>query len=187
MEFKIEGYTIDQLEALGKQVQTVDTRRLSVSGDAFYVAQVYTALGLFAPVVSELKKFAPIVEPISDELRMQGKLMGLSDADMDRMRAQDSNVPTYQTILPNEMLPFGIVIPVADGHPRRNALLHLKMVLLAFKATIPKPHVHGATESFDMVLGFRLALKEFLSVEELDSIFNDILFAGNEKGLPHDN
>jgi hypothetical protein len=113
--------------------------------------------------------------------------MGLSDLDMDHMRAEGSDVPTYQTILPNEMLPFGIVIPVADGRPRRNALLHLKLVLLAFKETIPKPHVHGATESFDMILGFRLALKEFLSVEELDSIFDAILFASTEKGISHDN
>lgn len=186
MTFKIEGYTIDQLEALGKEVGIVGGG-VSIEGNARMVGRIFLALGIFGDVVSELKKFAPAVEPISDELRLQGKLMGLSDADMDRMRSQDSEVPTYQTILPNEMLPFGIVIPVADGHPRRNALLHLKMVLLAFKATIPKPHVHGATESFDMILGFRLALKQFLSVDELDGIFNDILFAGNEKGISHDN
>lgn len=183
MTLKIEGYDLNQLAALGKQVGTVDTRRLSISGDAHYVANVYMALGLFAPVVSELKKFAPNVEPISDELRLKGKLMGLTDADMDAMRAGGTEKIVYQTILPNESRPFGIVFPVGDKERREKSLVSFRWVLRSFVAQVMDNHdrktpAHDSACAF--VEAYYDACLDVLSEQELDFAFGDLVAANGK-------
>lgn len=170
MELKIEGYTVAQLEALGKEVGVVGG--IEIGGNARKVGRVFLALGLFGDVVKELKKFAPINEPISDELRMQGKLMGLSDADMDEIR-ESKSAPKFQTVMPSAKLPFGVVFPVGDTRERRNALLHFRMMLAAFGATIGagyrKP---GVSESGDVLWEYWRVLHDFLSEKELEFVFD---------------
>lgn len=170
MELKIEGYSVAQLEALGKEVDVVGG--LEIGGNARKVGRVFLALGLFGDVVQALKKFAPAQEPISDELRLQGKLLGLSDEDMDEIRAGKTE-PQFQTIMPSVKLPFGVVFPVGDTRERRNALLHFRMMIAAFGATIGAAYrAPGISESGDVLWEYWRVLHDFLSEKELEFVFD---------------
>lgn len=116
MTLKIEGYDLTQLAQLGKNVETVDTRKLSVSGDAQHVAQVYMALGLFAPVVAELQKRVPEKEPVTQLTREQENAaigLGISTEEALAM-ANGEPAPKFQFVYPTREVPFGYVFPTAD-------------------------------------------------------------------------
>jgi hypothetical protein len=132
MTLKIEGYELTQLETLGKSVETVDTRKLSISGDAQYVAQVYLTLGLFAPVVQELKKRVDAEGPVFKLTREQENArisLGITEAEaLEMANSGKQQPPAVSAIVPSEALPFGFLLP-KDGEAREHAVKHLRWVL----------------------------------------------------------
>lgn len=181
MEHKVEGYTIAQLEKLGDEVGIVGGG-VSIEGNARMVGRIFLALGLFGDVVKSLKKFAPsqTVEPISDELRVQGRLLGLSDADMDRMRAEGSGVPQFQTILPTEDMPFGFVFPVGDEIQREHSLRQFNWMLVEFSSAVyEREGKHGNQTILNVACkrmeAYWLSCKEFMKPGELEMAFNGVV------------
>lgn len=139
MTLRIAGYDLDQLAQLGVHVETVDTRKLSISGDAHYVAQVYMALGLFAPVVEELKKrVGPEVPTLTREQEDAAIRLGISNEEALAMAFPKQEQPQFQFVYPTKEVPFGYVFPVADPNNadsvlfREHSLRNFKFMLHEF-------------------------------------------------------
>lgn len=180
MELKIEGYNIEQLEKLGEDVGVVGGG-VSIEGNARKVGRIFLALGLFSDVVASLKKFQPAAKPLSNEQRMHGRVLGLSDSDMDQMRVGSSAAPAYQTILPSKKLPFGVVFPVGDNEERGQALASFRWTLSNFVNSISGSYAEGSPrreEACSMVEEYWRVMHDFLSEVELDYVFDMIIENG---------
>lgn len=180
MTFKIDGLSLEKLEELGKKVEIAGA--VSISGTAADVGCVYLACGLFGQVVAELKKFAPKQKVvIDDETRIKGRLMGLSDADMDAM-ADDQPLPVaFQTIPPSKELPFGATFPIGDNPERHNALVSFRWVLSNFVASIGSAYEENAkrrVEACSIIEAYWRVLHDFFSEKELELVFDGLIFQG---------